>query len=94
MAKSQAVLRDEWAANVKQWFEQNQLWGGVDFEEVVEGGEVVVIVTDYMDLTRNIQLTFGCYHDALAAIGQCIDEYLYDVREAAAAYQEAHQEKQ
>lgn len=80
----QDTLRDEWAANIKQWFEQNHLWGGVRLEEVVKGGEVAVIVTDYMNLKRNIQLTFGCYHDALAAVGQCIDEYLYDAREAAA----------
>lgn len=84
MANDQDALRDEWAANVKQWFEQNHLWGGVRLEEVVEGGEVTVIVIDYMNRQRNIQLTFGCYHDAMAAIGLCIDEYLYDVREAAA----------
>lgn len=84
MASTQDTLRDEWTANVKQWFEQNHLWGGVRLEEVAASEEVTVIVTDYMNLKRNIQLTFSCYHDALAAVGQCIDEYLYDTREAAA----------
>lgn len=73
-------LNAQWAENVQTWFYKNHLWGGVQLEQ--RGEKVAVIVTDYMDLTRTLTITFDSYTDALAAIGECIDNHLDDQRAA------------